>query len=172
MGVGFDFHAPSRVQKSTDDDHGGGGAGDGKELAVDTGYLFPVFGAGEIDAGADDLLDGGAGLFEGAGDDGEDLVGLGGGIGIIGTDGTGSGDVDMGADADGAGEADDGFVGGGAWDVLAFAHAVLDAGGTDCDRELMRWGCRRRERLGHQLWGAIWVFAGIVGVSFDSKGYA
>lgn len=128
MGFDFDLDAPGGVEKGGDDDHGGGGTGDGEELAVDAGDLFPVFDAGEVDAGADDVFDGGAGLFESGGDDGKGLVGLGGGVGSVGADRAGSGDVDMGADADGAGEADDGLVGAGAGDVGAGGHVGLDAG--------------------------------------------
>ena len=131
VGVGFDLDAPGGIEEGGDDDHGGGRAGDGEEFAVDATDLFPVFGAGEIDAGADDVLDGGAGLFEGGGDDGEDLVGLGGGVGVVGIDGAGSGDVDVRADADGSGEADDGLVGGGAGDVLALVHGSWMPGGQE-----------------------------------------
>jgi hypothetical protein len=121
-GVGFDLDLPGGVEQGGDDDHGGGGPGDGEELAVDAAHGLPVAGAGEVDAGAVDVLDGAAGLFEGGSHEGEALVGLIGDIGFIGSDGAGSGDVDVIADADGAGEANDGLVGAGAGDVLAMAH--------------------------------------------------
>ncbi len=104
VGVGLDLDMPGGVEESCDDHHGGGGAGDGEELAVDAGDLFPVPRVREVDAGADDVLDGGAGLFEGCGDDGETLLGLGCGVGVVRADGPGSGDVDVRADANGAGK--------------------------------------------------------------------
>ena len=110
-GVGFDFDAPVWVEQGGDDDHGGGGADEAEELAVDAAGGLPVFGVGEVDAGAVDVLDGTAGVFECGGDEGEALVGLFGDVGVVGADGAGAGDVDMVADADGAGEADDGLEG-------------------------------------------------------------
>lgn len=179
VGFGFDLDAPGGVEEGGHDDHGGCGAGNGEELAVDAADLFPVFGAGEVDAGADDVLDGGAGFFEGGGDDGEDLVGLGGGVCVIGADGTGSGDVDDGADADGAGEADDGLVGAGSGDVGAGGHVVwmcrsgagcgfdavvcsgAEGGGAASDGcvEVSAWGQWRRRR---ETWVRPWrgVFRG------------
>ncbi len=127
VGFGLDFDAPSGVDEGRDDNHGGGGTGDGKELSVDASDLFPIFDAGEVDAGADNVLDGRSGLLEGGGDDGEGLFGLGCGIGVFGVNGAGAGDVDVGADADGAREADDGLVGTRAGEVLAGRHEGLDA---------------------------------------------
>lgn len=119
VGVGLDLDMPGGVEESCDDHHGGGWAGDGEELAVDAGDLFPVPRVREVDAGANDVLDGGAGLFEGCGDDGETLLGLGCGVGVVRADGPGSGDVDVRADANGAGKADHGLVGAAARDVFA-----------------------------------------------------
>ncbi len=125
LGVSFDLDAPGGVEESGDDDHGGGGTDEGEELAVDLGGGLPVFDVGEVDAGAVDVLDGAAGLFERGGDEGEALVGLLGDVGVFGAYGAGAGDVDAIADADGSGEADDGLVGRCAGDVRADRHGDI-----------------------------------------------
>jgi hypothetical protein len=56
-GFGFDLDAPLGVEQCGDD-HGGGGADVGEDFAVGAADLLPVFGAGEEDAGADDVLEG------------------------------------------------------------------------------------------------------------------
>jgi hypothetical protein len=117
LGIGFNLNAPGRVEKSGDDDHRGSGTDEGEELAVNLGGGLPVRGMGEVDAGAVDVLDGAARLFEGGGDKGEALVGLLEDIGCVGADGAGAGDVDLVADADSSGETDDGLEGRCAGDV-------------------------------------------------------
>jgi hypothetical protein len=82
-------------------------------------YGFPVFGVGEIHAGADDVVERGAGALEDFGGNFEDAAGLSCYVGFVCADRAGAGDVDGVADANGAGEADDGFVGGCAGEVLA-----------------------------------------------------
>jgi hypothetical protein len=144
-GVGFDFDLPGGGEESGDDDHRGGGTNGGEELAVDTAYGFPVGGAGEVDAGAVDVLDGAAGLLESGGDEGEALGSLLGCIGCVGSDRAGSGDVDVVADADGAGEADDGLVGAGAGDVLAVGGSILHPG-SPCGWLPVPGGSRRHRR--------------------------
>src|SRR5438067_2060643 len=109
--VRFYFDPPVRVEEGGYDDHGGGGTDDSEDLAVDVAGGLPVFSAGEVHAGAVDMLDGTAGVFECCGDEGEALASLFGDIGLIGADGTGAGDMDLVADSDGAGEADDGLEG-------------------------------------------------------------
>jgi hypothetical protein len=128
---GFDFDGPEGVEQSGDD-HGGGGTDGAEGFAVGAAYGFPVLGAGEKDAGADDVGEGGPGLGEGSFDELEDVAGLVGRGEIFSADGAGAGDVDGIADANGAGETDDGLVGAGAGDV----GAGVGAGrvGHDCIR--------------------------------------
>jgi hypothetical protein len=121
-GIGFNLNAPIWVEQTGDDDHGGGGKDDAEEFAVDSAGRLPVFDVREIHAGAVDVLDGRAGVFESGGDEGEALVGLFGDVGVIGTNGASAGDVDVVADADRAGETDDGLEGRCAGDVRAFGH--------------------------------------------------
>ena len=125
VGVGFDFYAPFGVEQRGDDDHGGGGADEAEELAVDAAGGLPVFGVGEVHAGAVDVFEGAAGVFERGGDEGEALVGLFGDVGVVCAYGAGAGDVDVVADADGAGETDDGLEGRGAGDVGAVGHQSI-----------------------------------------------
>jgi hypothetical protein len=131
-GFSFDLDSPFRIKESGDH-HRGGGANGAKDFAVRAADLFPVFSAGEEDAGADDVskwISGGAGLGEGFFDEGEDGAGLFGGRQVFCTDRTGAGDVDDVADADGAGEADDGLVRRGAGDVGAVHdEAMIGHGG-------------------------------------------
>src|SRR5258707_14867722 len=123
--VRFDFYSPFRIEEGGYYDHGGGGTDEAEELAVDAAGGLPVFGAGEVHAGAVDVLDGTAGVLECGGDGGEALVGLFGDGGVVRAYGAGAGDVDVVADADGAGEADDGLEGRGAGDVRAVVHISL-----------------------------------------------
>ena len=126
-GIGFDLDAPGGVEQGGDYDHGGGGADEREEFAVDPPGDFPVLGVGEIDACAVDVLDGAAGVFERGGDEGEALLCLLGDVCVVGADGGGTGDVDFVADADGSGEADDGLEGAGAGDVGA-GHGLVRSG--------------------------------------------
>jgi len=118
-GVGFDLDAPLGVEQCGDDDHSGGRPGERKKLAMYAAGCLPIFGVGEIHAGAVDVLNGAARSFERRGDDGETLISLLSDIGLVRAYRTGAGDVDVVADADGAGEADDGFKGAGAGNVGA-----------------------------------------------------
>ena len=120
-GFGFDFDGPPGVEE-LGDDHGGSGADGGENFAVGPADFFPVFGAGEEDAGADDVGEGGTGGDEGLFDDGQDGASLGGRGEVFGADRACPGDVDDVADPHGPGEADDGFVGAGTGDVLAGGH--------------------------------------------------
>ena len=86
---------------------------------MDVAGDFPVLSMGEVHAGAIDMLDGGAGVFEGSGDEEEALLGLLGDVAVVCADWTGAGDVDVVAEADGSGEADDGLVGRCAGDIGA-----------------------------------------------------
>lgn len=130
VGVGFDFDHPFGVEEAADDEHGGSGKDEREEFAMDAGDRLPVCCVCEEDACAVDVLDGGAGLFEGFGDEGEALIGLGGGIFVLAADWPGAGDVDVIADADGSGEADDGLVWAGAGNVGAGCHAGWMRGGA------------------------------------------
>src|SRR6185437_814000 len=122
-GFGFDLDAPPGIEELFDDDHGGGGTDAGEDLAVGAADLLPVFGVGEIYAGADDVLEGGTGGLQRGFDELEAGAGLVGGREVFRADGAGAGDVDHVADADGAREADDGFVGRCAGNVRA-GHEV------------------------------------------------
>jgi hypothetical protein len=81
--VGFDFYTPIWVEEGGYDDHGGGGTDEAEEFAVYAAGGFPVFGMGEVHAGAVDVLDGAAGVFKCGGDQGEALVGLFGDVGFV-----------------------------------------------------------------------------------------
>ncbi len=96
---------------------------------------LPVFGVGEEDAGAIDVLDGAAGVLERGGDDVEGLFGLLGDVAFVRADGAGAGDMDVVADADGAGEADDGLVGRCAGDVGALVGLLMREMIVDGDAE-------------------------------------
>ncbi len=85
----------------------------------------PVLCAGEEHAGADDVLEAGAGLGEGFLDEAEDDAGLLGGGEIFSAYRAGAGDVDDVADANSAREADDGFVRRGAGDIVTSGHIPL-----------------------------------------------
>ena len=121
---GFDFYAPFRIEQGSNH-HGAGGAYSAENFAVGTAYLFPVFGAGDEHAGADDVVEGGAGLSERSLDQLEYGAGLFGRREFLRTHRAGAGDMHNVADADGAGEADDGLEGGSAGDVLSVAHNLL-----------------------------------------------
>ena len=82
-GINFNLYLPPRVDKCRDDEHGGGWANERKELAVNPCRCLPIFNAREIDAGAHDVLERGAGLLENVSDDGQALVGLAGNISVI-----------------------------------------------------------------------------------------
>ncbi len=123
-GVGFNLDAPGGVEQSGDYDHGGGRTDEREEFAVGSASGLPVFGVGEVDAGAVDMLDGAARVFERGGDEGEALAGLFGDVGVVCAYWAGAGDVDFVADADCSGEADDGLVGAGAGDVGA-GHGLV-----------------------------------------------
>src|ERR1700733_4327232 len=118
-GVGFDLDTPCGVEQRSNDDHSGGGTNEAEEFAVDAACRLPVFGPGEVHAGAVDVLDGAACVLEGCGDEGKALVGLLGDICLVRAYRAGAGDVDEVADADGAREADDRFKRAGAGDVGA-----------------------------------------------------
>jgi hypothetical protein len=120
--VGFDFYAPFGVEQGGDHDHSGGGTDEAEEFAVDAAGGLPVFGVGEIHAGAVDVLNGAAGVLERGGDEGEALVGLFGDVGLVCAYRARTGDMDVVANADGAGEADNGLEGAGAGDVPAVGH--------------------------------------------------
>ena len=120
--VGFDFYTPFGVEEGGYDDHGGGGADEAEELAVDAAGGLPVFGVGEVHSGAIDVLDGAACVLKCGGDQGKALVGLFGAVSLIRAYWAGAGDMNVVADADGAGEADEGLEGRGAGDVGAFGH--------------------------------------------------
>jgi hypothetical protein len=66
--VGFDFYTPFGIEERGYHDHGGRGTDVGEELAVNAAGGLPVFGVGEVHAGAIDVLDGGAGVLECGGD--------------------------------------------------------------------------------------------------------
>ena len=148
--IGFDLDAPRGVEESSDDDHGGCRTDEGEEFAVDLGGGLPVLGAGEVDAGAVDVLDGAAGLFEREGDEGEALVGLLGDVGVVGTYGAGAGDVDLVADADGSGEADGLLVWRCAGDVRADRHRDILCGSFE--RCFKVFGYYRQNRRELDLW--------------------
>src|SRR5258708_36901580 len=101
--VCLNFYAPAGVEELLDDDHGGGGADDGEELAMDAADDLPVVRVGEVNAGAGDVLDGGAGVLERGGDDVEALFGLRIDVPVGGTAGASPGDVNFIATADLAG---------------------------------------------------------------------
>ena len=110
-GVGVDFDEVAVADEGADFDEGVGGAGFGEVVAVGAANRDPVVGAGDVDAGADDVAEGGSGGGEGAADFLDDVAGL--GFGIAGADevavvvgGGGAGDEDEVAGADGAGVAD------------------------------------------------------------------
>src|SRR5690242_18434288 len=93
--VRFDFYSPVWIEKRGYDDHGGGGADEAEELAVNAASGLPVFAAGEVHAGAIDVLDGAAGVFECGGDECEALVGLFGYVGFVRANRAGAGDMDV-----------------------------------------------------------------------------
>ena len=75
-----------------------------EDLAVGATDGFPLRDVGDEDAGSDDVLESGAGLFEGGGDVRESLARLGGGIAdaddsAVGPEGRRAGDVNRVADA-------------------------------------------------------------------------
>jgi AcrR family transcriptional regulator len=112
---GFDLHQPRWVEQAGHD-HGGRGWADlGEDVAVRAGHLAPVTGVGEVDAGADDVLQAGARLAEGLADQVQAEPGLrvrpAGRRPSAGWDGRGPGDQDPVADHDRAGEAEDRLVG-------------------------------------------------------------
>jgi len=117
--VQLDFHAPLRIEKLSDDDHGSRRADVFEELAVNAAYGLPVVGVGEVDAGADDVFEGRAAAGEDFCGDFEDAASLGFYVCFICADWAGAGDVDGVANAHGAGEADDGLEGGASGKVLA-----------------------------------------------------
>src|SRR5260370_41953359 len=95
--VCFDFYSPVWIEEGGYHDHGGGGANQAEELAVDAAGGLPVFRAGEVHASAIDVFYGTAGVLECRGDEGEALVGLFGYVGLIGAYGAGAGDVNLGS---------------------------------------------------------------------------
>src|SRR5438270_6346164 len=120
--VGFDFDAPVWVEEGGHNNHGGSGTNEPEEFAVNSSGGLPVFGPGEIHAGAVDVFDGAAGVLERGGDEGEALAGLFGHVGFIGAHGACARDVDVVADAHRAGEADNWLERRGTGDVGAFGH--------------------------------------------------
>jgi hypothetical protein len=54
-GVRFDFHEPVGVDKAHDLHDCVGRSNVCKELAVDSGYLFPIFDSGEKNSGTKDI---------------------------------------------------------------------------------------------------------------------
>jgi hypothetical protein len=61
-GVHLDLDAPGGIEEGGYDDHGGGGMDGGREFAMHAAHGFPVIEVGEIDASADDVVEGGAGF--------------------------------------------------------------------------------------------------------------
>jgi len=80
---------------------------------------LPVMSVGKVHAGAVDVLDGRARIFECRGNDAEALLGLLSDVAVIRSDRARAGNVDVIADANCAGEANDGLVRGCAGDVGA-----------------------------------------------------
>ena len=56
-GVHFDLDAPCGIQQVGDHDHGGGGTDIGEILAVHATHSFPVLDMGQLQAGADDIVE-------------------------------------------------------------------------------------------------------------------
>src|SRR5215472_657318 len=121
--LGFHLDAPPGIEQLLDDDHGGSRSNVAEDLAVSSADLLPIPGVGEVYAGADDVLEAGAGVEERGLDELEAGAGLFGSRETVRADGAGAGDVDNVADAHGARETDDGFVGRCTGDVRA-GHGV------------------------------------------------
>src|SRR6516165_132813 len=64
QGLGLDLDQPGGVEQAGHDHRGGGGPDRGEDLAVRAGDIGPVFGAGEVHAGADHVLQAGARLSQ------------------------------------------------------------------------------------------------------------
>jgi hypothetical protein len=123
--IEFDFHAPLGIEELSHNDHRSRWTDFTEVFAVDAAYCFPVFGAGEIHAGADYVVQRRACAGEDFGGDLEDAVSLGYDIKIVCAYWTGAGDVDGAADAHGAGEANDGLVGRCTGKVLAHGFCSM-----------------------------------------------
>src|SRR3954468_20630954 len=139
LGFGFDFYEPGGVEEAGHDDGGGGGADVGEDLAVGTGDFFPVLGGGEVDAGAEDMVEGGAGLGQCLADQVQAEAGLGVGAGrgrgAAGRHRGGAGDQDPVSGGHGTREPEDGLVRGVPADALTHVRDCLmerniRAGGT------------------------------------------
>ena len=83
----------------------------GEELAMHAAHRLPIFGAGQVDAGADHMLERAAGVGQSLGGDLKDAAGLAGRIQSSAPTGPVPGQMHGVSNAHRAGEADDGLVG-------------------------------------------------------------
>src|ERR1035441_6105470 len=91
--VHLDLDTPGGIEQRGNDNQSGGGTDFAEEFAMDAAHRFPIFSVSQEHAGADDVIEGGVGLSEDVGGDGEDAACLACGILIVGAHRPGSGQV-------------------------------------------------------------------------------
>jgi hypothetical protein len=122
-GVGFDFDEHVGRYELADLQHAGGWADGGKNFSVGAADFFPLGDVHNIEAGADHVVESGAGFEQRGFDIFYGLQGLNVNIAnaddvAVGAGSSGTGDGDDVADTDGAGIADDGLPRGATGNVL------------------------------------------------------